>query len=49
VLRRYSQERNTKLRVVAEQLIETRTLPGHGEASTVAGDLSAQLVPPRQG
>ena len=29
VLRRYSQTTNTKLRVIAQQLIDTRTLPGH--------------------
>jgi GAF domain-containing protein len=46
VLRRYSQERNTKLRVVAEQLIENRTLPGHAAASAADSDLSGQLVPP---
>jgi AmiR/NasT family two-component response regulator len=28
VLRRYSQDTNTKLRDVAQQLVDTRTLPG---------------------
>jgi AmiR/NasT family two-component response regulator len=28
VLRRYSQTTNTKLRLVAQELIDTRTLPG---------------------
>lgn len=38
VLRRYSQERNVKLRVVAEQLLETRSLPGTGGGCDAAVD-----------
>jgi GAF domain-containing protein len=43
VLRRYSQERNVKLRVVAEQLLETRSLPGRRAAygPTVEGAVGA--------
>jgi hypothetical protein len=32
VLRRYSQEHNIKLRLVAEQLVETRALPDDAAA-----------------
>jgi GAF domain-containing protein len=34
VLRRFSQEHNVKLRVVAEQLVETGTLPGEADTPT---------------
>jgi transcriptional regulator with GAF, ATPase, and Fis domain len=33
VLRRYSQRTNTKLRLIAQELIDTRTLPGQGHPS----------------
>jgi GAF domain-containing protein len=36
VLRRYSQEHNVKLRIVAEQLVETRVLPDDAAALTRA-------------
>ena len=46
VLRRYSQERNVKLRVVAEQLLETRSLPGRtaafGQTAEVAAGTPAE-------
>jgi GAF domain-containing protein len=45
VLRRYSQECNMKLRVVAQQLLDTRTLPGEkaglGVAAAVVADTLA--------
>jgi GAF domain-containing protein len=44
VLRRYSQEHNTKLRAVAERLIETRALPGEVEPPTPVNE-PAHSVP----
>jgi GAF domain-containing protein len=47
VLRRYSQTTNTKLRLVAQELIDTRTLPGLGPAykeAAGAGRASPRLT-----
>ena len=37
VLRRYSQDTNTKLHVIAQQLIDTRILPGERHPSDPPG------------
>jgi hypothetical protein len=38
VLRRYSQERNVKMRVLAEELASTRELPGLGRGQHADDD-----------
>jgi hypothetical protein len=40
VLRRYSQDTNTKLHLIAQRLIDTRALPGQRHPTTLPGPTS---------
>jgi GAF domain-containing protein len=48
VLRRYSQDTNTKLRVIAQQLIDTRSLPGQRHRLEVPGPTSVPALVDRR-
>jgi GAF domain-containing protein len=46
VLRRYSQDTNTKLHLIAQRLIDTRTLPGQPHPTTALGPTSRPAATP---